>query len=251
MSDPLTGDDSPEQLRVRRELVRRLRTVDSLSPPPAPDFATRAMAAARSADTEAAASAQPPSHGSVEHAASLREPASPTSGSRATATVLPLRRRGWTRVLVGAAAAVAIGAVAVPTLPHLLSGTSSSSVGSSALAPVEGDATGAAASAPEVATRETGAPPGSYNRPAPEAPTLAQPLASGVATGPSGSSIDLAPAVERLRARLTAAPYDATSVVLRSDPTRVEVTLPVPDPAVLDLARSILPEGTRVVLLPG
>ncbi len=281
MSDPQLPDGPPEQLNMRGELRRRLHTVDALTPPPAPDFAARAIAAARAAEAELDESPEPlerfESRESVGSAPSdevasarapehLVTPAPAATGSSATtatgataaagssdaasdaqrtAAVVPLHQRRWARVAVGAAAAVLIGAVAVPTLPRLLGGTSASTSGSAAGAAADSAATGGAGSVPDA---EASGPRVVDKGTAATSAESAQ-LSTGVATGPTGSSSDLTRVVEALRVRLTGPPYDVTSVVLRADPTRVEVTVRTPDAAVLDVARGALPAGTQVVIL--
>lgn len=266
MSDPQPPAVPPEQLNLRRELRRQLHTVDGLTPPPAPDFAGRAIAAARDAEAELAESVEVASDGPPARLVTVPDAdagstfttaeavtatgatsSDPTNDPHRAPTVVPPHRRRWARVLVGAAAAVAIGAVAVPTLPRLLGGTSSSTTGSAAVAPAGSAATAAGGSAPDA---ETSGPRVMGKEVSPSGPSAAStPLASGIAIGPAGSSSDLTPVVEQLRARLTTPPYDVTSVVLRANPTRVEITVRAPDAAVLDLARGVLPEGTPVVIL--
>lgn len=236
------GDDSSEALRLRRELRRRLHQVDDLTPPPARDFAALAIAAGRAAEAEVAASV---STSDVDAPAPAEQaPLSGTDPRPVPTVVVPLSRRRWPRVLVGVAAAVVLGAVAVPTLPQLFRQSSSTTSGSTSV-----DAAGSAAGARGQAATGAAGDRGTVESGPTSAPK-AVPFASGVATGPSGPAGDLAPVVDQLRARLTAPPYDATSVVLLADPTRVEITLPAPDPTVLELARSLLPDGTPVALLP-
>ena len=258
------ADGASEALRLRRELRSRLHAVDALTPPAAPDFAARAIAAANHpdeqpvspvgqgagpADVTGTAAADPTAPTATPTDEGIADP--PTSDAGHPAPVLPMaRRRRWPRVLVAAAAAVAIGAVAVPTLPRLMGGTASSGVAGSASAPQDRVVTPGAA--PESAAGGPRAVTGSASLPVtPPRGSVdgAVPFASGVATGPSGSPNALTTAVERLRAKLTAAPYDALAVTLRVDPARVEIVLRAPDPAVLDLARTLRPGGTPVAVL--
>ncbi|HEY8307276.1 MAG TPA: hypothetical protein VIG79_11415 [Lapillicoccus sp.] len=144
------------------------------------------------------------------------------------------RRQAWTRGLVGAAAAIAIGAVAIPSLGRLGTVTGGSSSGSA----VAG--AGSAPSAPEAATDG-------------DARQLKAPDAGAA---PDGSSLDSVPdslrtTVARLRTTLSAPPYDAVFTSLTFDPSvapsgRVVLHLTRPDPAAIDLVRSAFPNGPEV-----
>lgn len=177
------ADDSSEALRLRRELRRRLHQVDDLTPPPARDFAALAVAAGRAAEAEVTGS-DPDAASGVTPDDEPQESPAPVP----TPTVLvPLTRRRWPRVLVGVAAAVVLGAVAVPALPQLFRQSASTSSESTAL-----DAAGSAAGAPQQAATGAGAARGTLGS-APTAVSKAVPFASGVATGPSGPAGDLTP----------------------------------------------------------
>lgn len=233
MSVTPPDEGSPEALQMRRELRHRLRRVDALTPPPAPDFAARAIAAARAveADPEDGPPAETTPAPAPTPPPALVATSAPRTTSAPTPTPTPERRRRR-RVLIGLAAAVTIGAVAVPTLRQLLD-RSQTGASTSAGAAVED-------------SRATGAPQA-------DVAASAVPLTSGLATGPTGSG-GLTPVVDALRTSLTAAPWSATSVTLRPDPTRVEIVLPADDdPATvaraLDLARGLLPAGTTIRVL--
>jgi hypothetical protein len=146
------------------------------------------------------------------------------------------RRQAWTRGLVGAAAAVVIGAVAVPSLGRL--GTFDGGIATSAGGAAAGSA--AAPSAPEAAAGG-------------DARDLKAPDAN---SAPDGSSLDSVPdalrnTVARLRTTLSASPYDTVFTSLTFDPSvapsgRVVLHLTRPDPAAIDLVRSALPSGPEV-----
>lgn len=142
------------------------------------------------------------------------------------------RRQAWTRGLVGAAAAIVIGAVAIPSLGRL--GTFDGGTATSA------GGAGAAASAPQANTggdaRELKGADG--------------------ASAPDGSSLDTVPDSLRntfagLRATLSAPPYDIVFTSLTYDPSvapagRVVLHLTRPDPAAIDQVRSAFPSGPEV-----
>ena len=184
--------------RSLEELLRdRLHEVDRIEPPD-PDFEFRALRAGRER---------------------LKE------------------RQSWKRGLLGLAAAVVIGALAIPALGRLnigVGGASSSGGGAAA---------GSALSAPS----------------APEAATSgnAQDLAKGGAA-PDGSSLDNVPdqyraTVSRLRVTLAAPPYDTVFTALTFDPSvppqgRVVLHLTTPDPAAINLVQSTFAGGPEVVV---
>jgi len=176
-------------------LSERLHEVDAVSPPD-PDFEFRALRAGRERKK---------------------------------------RRQSWTRGLVGAAAAVVIGALAVPALGRIntFGGASGSSV-----------AGGAAASAPEAATGGDGA---ARDLVAPGSPV-------------DGMSLDNVPdalraTFARVRAVLSAPPYDAVFTALTFDPSappngRVVVHLTQPDPRAIAEVQSAFAGGPDVVVEP-
>ena len=142
------------------------------------------------------------------------------------------RRQVWTRGLLGAAAAVAIGALAIPSLGRL--GTSVGGVSTSAA----GDA-GTAASAPEAAQGGVG-----------------QDLKGPGSLPPDGMSLDNVPdslrvAFAQVRTALAAPPYDAVFTSLTFDPStppngRVVLHVTRPDQLAIDIVRSAFPPGTDI-----
>jgi hypothetical protein len=161
------------------------------------------------------------------------------------------RRQAWTRGLVGVAAAVVIGAVAVPTLGRInvTSGGAGSAVAGSA----------AGAPAPEAATsgdaRDLSAP-GS------------QPGADGTATAPSGDatltlpvgqvpfdwqSTDGAARLSQLRDALAGPQYANQGVTLTVDesvaPPRLTVRMARYAPEVVSLVTSAFPPGAPIVFV--
>jgi hypothetical protein len=179
--------------RLEALLSERLHEVDALNPPD-PDFEFRALRAGRER---------------------LR------------------RRQAWTRGLVGAAAAVAIGALAIPSLGRLdtVGGASTSS-----------GAGGAAASAPEAATGGDGA---ARDLVAPGSPV-------------DGMSLDNVPdslraTFAQVRSVLSAPPYDGVFTALTFDPSappngRVVVHLTRPDAGAIAEVRSAFAGGPDVAV---
>jgi hypothetical protein len=142
------------------------------------------------------------------------------------------RRQSWTRALVGAAAAVIVGAVAVPTLGRI--GGSSDVTASSSSA-----AGAAAAPAPEAGV------PGDRNS-----------VATGGSTGPDASQPDVEN-VETMLVGLRSAlsrsdPDTFTALVVDSATTPLTVTLHVTkgSPAAEQSVRSALPPGVLLVTEP-
>jgi len=182
--------------RSLEELLRdRLHEVDAVEPPD-PDFEFRALRAGRER---------------------LKE-----------------RRSSWRRGLLGLAAAVVIGALAIPALGRLDLG------GGSGASTAGGAAAGSALKAPEAATSGS-----------------AQDLAKG-GTAPDGSSLDSVPdqyraIIARLRVTLAAPPYDTVFTALTFDPSvpptgRVVLHLTRPDAGAIDLVRSAFKGGPDVVV---
>lgn len=163
------------------------------------------------------------------------------------------RRQAWTRGLVGAAAAVVIGAVAVPTLGRINvtsggTGAGSAEAGSAAVAP-----------SPEAATsgdaRDLSALGG-------------QPGADGAAPTPSGDatltlpigqvpfdwrSADGAARLSRLRETLAGPQYAAGGVTLAVDdsvsPPRLTVRMVRYAPEVVSLVMSAFPPGAPILVV--
>jgi hypothetical protein len=166
------------------------------------------------------------------------------------------RRQAWTRGLIGAAAAVVIGAVAIPSLGRL-----DTSGGGSATS--AGSAAGSAASAPEAATG--GAPkdlsaPG--NQPDGVAPSPAPaPGGDATLTLPIGQvpfdwrSADGAARLSRLREALAGPQYAGDGVTLTVDesvsPPRLTVRLVRYAPEVVSLVTSAFPPGAPIVFIVG
>jgi hypothetical protein len=179
-------------------LSERLHEVDSVSPPD-PDFEFRALRAGRE---------------------KLK------------------RRQAWTRGLVGAAAAVVIGALAVPALGRIGTLGGGGANGTSA------GGAGAAASAPEAAT---GGDASARDLVAPGSP-------------PDGMSLDNVPdslrvTFAKVRSVLAAPPYDGVYTALTFDPSvppngRVVVHLTQPDPGAIAEVRSAFVGGPDVVVEP-
>jgi hypothetical protein len=161
------------------------------------------------------------------------------------------RRQAWTRGLVGAAAAVVIGAVAVPTLGRI--NVSSGGAGSA----VAGSPAGAAA--PEAATsgdaRDLSAP-------------SSQPGTGGPAPAPSGDatltlplgqvpfdwrSADGAARLSQLRDTLAGPQYANQGVTLTVDesvaPPRLTVRMARYAPEVVSLVTSAFPPGAPIVFV--
>ena len=136
------------------------------------------------------------------------------------------RRRSWTRGLVGAAAAVVVGALAIPALGRLQVGEGTSAGGSAA---------GSALSAPEAATGGSGADA--------SGPNLAR-----AGTPPDGMSLenvpdDLRQTFAQVRGVLAAPPYDDVFSSLTYDPSvppngRVVLHLTRPDTRAINVART-------------
>ena len=140
-------------------------------------------------------------------------------------------RQSWKRGLLGLAAAVVIGALAIPALGRLnLGGGTGTSAGGA----------GSALSAPEAATSGS-----------------AQDLAKG-GTPPDGMNLDNVPdqyraTISRLRVALAAPPYDAVYTALTFDPSvpplgRVVLHVTRPDAGAIDLVRSAFAGGPEVVV---
>lgn len=140
-------------------------------------------------------------------------------------------RQSWKRGLLGLAAAVVIGALAIPALGRLnLGGGTGTSAGGA----------GSALSAPEAATSGS-----------------AQDLAKG-GTPPDGMNLDSVPdqyraTISRLRVALAAPPYDAVYTALTFDPSvsplgRVVLHVTRPDAGAIDLVRSAFAGGPEVVV---
>ncbi|MEP6799240.1 MAG: hypothetical protein ABI890_13890 [Lapillicoccus sp.] len=119
---------------IEDRLREQLRRVDELTPPPAPDFAARAM---RDADSTT-------SSGAGAGAGAGASPASVERTSTTTpAVVSPMRRAGrpgqarrtWGGWILGAAAAVTIGAFTITHLPGSNESSSSTAAGGVAQAP--------------------------------------------------------------------------------------------------------------------
>ena len=144
------------------------------------------------------------------------------------------RRQTWTRGLVGAAAAVVIGALAIPSLGRL--GTSGGGVATSGA----GDA-GTAASAPEAAPGGAG-----------------QDLKGPGSLPPDGMSLDNVPdslrvTFAQVRTVLSAPPYDGVFTSLTFDPStppngRVFLHLTRPDQRAIDVVQSAFATGPEVVV---
>ena len=140
-------------------------------------------------------------------------------------------RQSWKRGLLGLAAAVVIGALAIPALGRLnLGGGTGTSAGGA----------GSALSAPEAATSGS-----------------AKDLAKG-GTPPDGMNLDSVPdqyraTISRLRVALAAPPYDAVYTALTFDPSvsplgRVVLHVTRPDAGAIDLVRSAFAGGPEVVV---
>ena len=145
-------------------------------------------------------------------------------------------RQSWKRGLLGIAAAVVIGALAIPALGRLDFGGGTGAGGTSA------GGAGSALSAPEAATSGGGA---------------GQDLAKG-GTAPDGSTLDNVPdeyraIIARLRVTLAAPPYDPIFTALTFDPSvppmgRAILHLTRPDAGAIDLVRSAFGGGADVVV---
>lgn len=208
--------------RLEQALRARLREVDDLVPPPAPDFAARAVAAAR---------AQAPT---AEEAPARLAP------------VVPLHRRGWAKALVGLAATLVLGTGVVTGLQHLGSGGSSSA--SSGAAAHSGPEAASPASVPQGAATTTGRVPTDTSADRGEGVQLSSMRATGTTTA------SLPDAVAQLRQQLTRPPYDAARASVAVIGTTVVVTLPAttgstaaaPAPGLEALVSGALPAGTLV-----
>ena len=216
---PDTPDDAFEQA-----LRARLREVDDLVPPPVPDFAARAVAAARDSS---------PDRADDEDGGPL-------------APVVPLHRRGWAKALVGVAATVVLGAGVVAGLQHLGSGGASSASSAVAGAAADGSTERPAPAVVPQGAASTGPASAGMNADG-GAVTLSSMRATGAVSTP------LPDAVARLQQRLLRPPYDAAKATVALDGTMVVVTVPTPaagrpavDPALADLVAGLLPSGTLV-----
>lgn len=217
MSTPEQPDD-----RLEQALRARLRAVDDLDPPPAPDFAARAVAAART-----------------------QAPTSEDASAR-LAPVVPLHRRGWAKALVGVAATLVLGTGVVTGLQHLGSGGTSSAASGAAAG---GSAEAASpASVPQGAATTTGRVPTGASADRGEGMQLSSMRATGTTTAP------LPDAVAQLRQQLARPPYDAARVTVAVIGTTVVVTVPAqpassgagPAPGLEALVSGALPAGTLV-----
>ncbi len=151
------------------------------------------------------------------------------------------RRQAWTRGLVGAAAAVVIGAVAIPSLGRI-NVTSGGSSGSA----VAGAASTARATAPKLAAPEGAAGSG----PGQESVSPGSPV--------DGMSLDNVPdslrtTFAQVRSVLAAPPYDPMFTSLTFDPTvspagQVVVHLTRPDAAAIAVVQSAFAGGPDVVV---
>jgi hypothetical protein len=145
------------------------------------------------------------------------------------------RRQAWTRGLVGAAAAVVIGALAVPSLGRLNFSTGGGSSSSAA----------GAAAAPESAARGS-----AQDQKAPGVP----PADNTPDQGGSGSGTPAAvqATMVRLAATLDQAPYDTVFTALTYDAGsgRVVAHLTQEDRAALGVVQSAFPNGPAVVFAP-
>ncbi len=147
------------------------------------------------------------------------------------------RRQAWTRGLVGAAAAVVIGAVAIPSLGRLTTTGGERSGGSAASA-----VAGSAASAPPKSAPEVGGGD-------------ARGLAS-TGSPVDGASLDNVPdglraTFAQVRSQLAAPPYDEVFTSLTFDPSvapagRVVVHLTRPDANAIAVVRSAFAGGPDV-----
>lgn len=126
---------------IEDQLREQMHRVDDLTPPPPPDFAGRAMRASSGADARRV------------------EPRD-------------ARHRTWGKVLLGAAAAIAVGALAVTTLLHL--GGSATTSGASVAGAAAPEDTGGSAttttSGPELPTKQGGDRPAGVAEPSASAP---------------------------------------------------------------------------------
>jgi hypothetical protein len=138
------------------------------------------------------------------------------------------RRQAWTRGLVGAAAAVIIGAVAIPSLGRLdvSGGGTATSAGAGA------------ASAPEAATNGS-----AQDLKAPGAPP------PGNDSAGQGSATAVQATLDSLTETLRKAPYAEVFTALTYDSSagQVVVHLTREDPAAMALVRSAFPSGPPVV----
>ncbi|GAA1878191.1 hypothetical protein GCM10009814_05300 [Lapillicoccus jejuensis] len=208
-----------------------MRSVDDLTPPPAPDFAARAMAAART--TSRATTADAEDTGNTEPAERL-------------VPVVPLHRRPWARALTGVAAALVLGTAALSGLQHVGGGSSASS--GAAAQPEAGTAQGpASADRPAPADAAGGSGAGTAGSTVPGASLLGKGSATGAAT------TSLPDAVARLQQRLREPPFFdlRPTVALRGGTVVVTLQVsvdrrPALDPALVDLVSRSLPAGTPV-----
>lgn len=216
MSTPEQPDD-----RLEQALRARLRAVDDLDPPPAPDFAARAVAAGRTTTTD-------------------------QDAPERLAPVVPLHRRGWAKALVGVAATLVLGTGVVTGLQHLGSGGTSSAASGAAAG---GSAEAASpASVPQGAATTTGRVPTDASADRGEGMQLSSMRATGTTTAP------LPDAVAQLREQLARPPYDAARVTVAVIGTTVVVTVPAqpassgagPAPGLEALVSGALPAGTLV-----
>jgi hypothetical protein len=139
------------------------------------------------------------------------------------------RRQAWTRGLVGAAAAVVIGAVAIPSLGRLdVSGGGTATSGGAG-----------AASAPEAATNGSAQDL--------KAPGAAPP--PGNDSAGQGSATAVQATLNSLAETLRKAPYAEVFTALTYDSSagQVVVHLTREDPAAMTLVRSAFPSGPPVV----
>lgn len=132
------------------------------------------------------------------------------------------RRQGWTRGIIAAAAAVAVGVLAVPTVARLqVGGTAGSSTAASKAAPQGGEAG---------AQTDRGAAGGSGSTPA-------DPLGRGVET-----------TLVSLRSSLARDyPESFTALTLDSSPLRVVLHMTTDAPAAQRAVRDVMPPGVEVV----
>lgn len=190
---------------IEDQLREQMHRVDDLTPPPPPDFAGRAMRASSGADAR-------------------------------RVDARDARRRTWAKALLGAAAAIAVGALAVTTLPHL--GGSSVTSGSSAAgaaAPQEASGTAATTTVgPQPPTKEGDRPAG-----------VAEPSASAPVT--FYDAADCAGTLAAVRAALPALGKQGIQVASAACDARGVVVVRV-SPALTPGQRGVLRAryGTRV-----